>query len=121
MVRIQSQEAGVCTVLVLNRFIVQDGVEAFEQRAHAALAELAASPGYLRGDLTRALDDPTHWCLITEWLNVGSYGRALGRFEVKLTATPLLAESVMEPSAYETLATALPGGSVEHRAGDSAY
>lgn len=104
----------------MNRFLVPDDPAAFVARAHAALAELAASPGYVRGELIRALDDPTHWCLLTEWQNVGSYRRALGRFEVKITATPLLAESLMEPSAYETLALADPGGSVQTRVGDTA-
>jgi hypothetical protein len=109
----------------MNRFVVTDtddtaAVASFQERAHAALAELAASPGYLRGELTRALDDPASWCLLTEWSNVGSYRRALGRFEVKLTATPLLAESLMEPSAFETLASAPPGGPVERREGDLA-
>ena len=92
-------------MLVLNRFVVaSDRRTRFVERAHAALAALAAPPGYLRGELTRSLDEPEHWCLLTEWKNVGSYRRALGRFDVKITATPLLAESLMEPSAYETLA-----------------
>lgn len=104
----------------MNRFLVPDDPTSFVQRAHAALAELATSPGYVRGELTRALDDPTHWCLVTEWQNVGSYRRALGRFEVKIAATPLLAESVMEPSAYETLAVAAPGEPVQSRLGDTA-
>lgn len=104
----------------MNRFLVPSDPAAFVERAHAALAELAASPGYLRGELTRALDDPTQWCLLTEWRNVGSYRRALGRFEVKMTAIPLLAESLMEPSAYETLAVAPPGGAVESQTGDLA-
>ena len=107
-------------MLVLNRFLVASDPDTFVERAHAALAELAACEGYLRGELTRALDDPTHWVLLTEWRNVGSYRRALGRYEVKITATPLLAESLMEPSAYETLAVAEPGAAVETRTGDLA-
>jgi hypothetical protein len=108
-------------VLVLNRFLVDDGaVETFTGRAHAALAALAACPGYVRGRLTRALDEPDHWCLITEWESVGGYRRALGAFDVKVTATPLLAESLDEPSAYETLAAAEPGGDVVTRASDRA-
>lgn len=107
-------------MLVLNRFVVAADQPIFVERAHAALAALAASPGYVRGELTRALDDPEHWCLVTEWQNVGSYRRALGRFEVKVTATPLLAESLMEPSAYETLAAAAPGSAVETFTADRA-
>jgi hypothetical protein len=77
-----------------------------------ALEKLAACPGYRRGTLGRAYDDPTQWCLATEWESVGAYRRALGNYEVKLYATPLLAESHDEPSAFEPLATAEPGGAV---------
>ncbi|MFV2102607.1 antibiotic biosynthesis monooxygenase family protein [Micromonospora sp. LOL_024] len=108
-------------MLVTNRFVVDDdNAEAFAARAHAALAALAAAPGYLRGQLVRALDDPRHWCLVTEWESVGTYRRALGGFDVKITAVPLLAESVDEPSAYEALATAAPGGDVVTVASDRA-
>ncbi|MBQ1052913.1 antibiotic biosynthesis monooxygenase [Micromonospora sp. C51] len=108
-------------MLVTNRFVVDEDVaEAFTARAHAALAALAARPGYQRGQLVRALDDPRHWCLVTEWESVGTYRRALGGFDVKITAVPLLAESVDEPSAYEPLATAAPGGDVVAVASDRA-
>jgi hypothetical protein len=108
-------------VLVTNRFVVDDEkTEAFTERAHAALAALAARPGYLRGELLRALDDPTHWCLVTEWESVGTYRRALGGFDVKVHATPLLAESLDEPSAFETLASAAPQGEIVVVASDRA-
>ncbi|GAB3813377.1 antibiotic biosynthesis monooxygenase family protein [Micromonospora zhanjiangensis] len=100
-------------MLVTNRFVLdEDAAASFTERAHAALAALADRPGYLRGRLLRALDDPRHWTLLTEWESVGSYRRALGAFEVKIAAVPLLAESVDEPSAYETLASAGPAGPV---------
>jgi heme oxygenase (mycobilin-producing) len=108
-------------MLVLNRFVVppeeQDG---FVERAHAALAALAERPGYLSGRLTRALDDPAHWTLVTEWESVGAYRRALGGFDVKVHATPLLALSVDGPSAFETLASAEPGQPVVVEASDRA-
>ncbi|WP_027341207.1 antibiotic biosynthesis monooxygenase family protein [Hamadaea tsunoensis] len=106
-------------MLVFNRFVVADE-EAFVPRAHAALGALAEAPGYLRGELTRSLDEPQSWCLVTEWEHVGAYRRALSRFDVKITATPLLAESLFEPTAYETLATAAPGAQVEVRSSDRA-
>jgi heme oxygenase (mycobilin-producing) len=111
-------------VLVVNRFVVDEdergAVERFTERAHAALAALAARPGYRRGSLNRALDDPRHWCLLTEWDSVGTYRRALGDFTVKVEATPLLAESLDEPSAYEALALAEPGGEIRVAASDRA-
>jgi hypothetical protein len=95
----------VTDVLVVNRFVV--GVDAgddFAERAGLALAALAARPGYVRGELGRAYDDPAHWALVTEWESVGAYRRALGAYDVKVHATPLLAQSVDEPSAFEVLA-----------------
>src|SRR3954447_26157187 len=100
-------------MLVLNRFVVPPVTQDdFVLRAHAALAALADRPGYLSGRLTRALDDPTSWTLVTEWESVGAYRRALGGFAVKVPAPPVLSESLDEPSAYETLASAEPGGQV---------
>lgn len=108
-------------MLVLNRFVIDpDGQDDFVQRAHTALGALAERPGYRSGRLTRALDEPTHWVLVTEWETVGTYRRALGAFDVKVHATPLLAESVDAPSAFETLASAVPGGPVETTASDRA-
>jgi hypothetical protein len=108
-------------MLVLNRFVVPpDTQDGFAERAHAALAALADRAGYLAGRLTRALDDPAHWTLVTEWESVGAYRRALGGFDVKVHATPLLALSVDGPSAFETLASAVPGGEVVVEASDRA-
>ena len=102
-------------MLVVNRFIVPTDEAAqteFTDRATAALAVLAAQRGYVRGDLGRAYDDPSHWTLVTVWESVGAYRRALGTFDVKVHATPLLAQSADEPSAYEVLGQAEAGGAV---------
>jgi quinol monooxygenase YgiN len=108
-------------VLVVNRFEVdgdEGAVTAFVERAHQALAVLAARPGYRSGQLARSLDEPDQWTLVTEWESVGAYRRALGHFDVKVGATPLLATSRNEPSAYEVLASAAPGGEVVTRSSD---
>ena len=110
-------------MLVVNRFIVStDEAEAtgFADRAAAALEVLAARPGYVRGELGRAYDDPAHWSLVTAWESVGAYRRALGAYDVRVHATPLLAQSIDEPSAYEVLAGAEPGDSVVRSASDRA-
>ena len=108
-------------MLVLNRFVVPPDTSAdFVEKAHAALAALAARPGYQSGRLTRALDDPAYWTLVTEWESVGAYRRALGAFEVKVNSVPLLSQSLDEPSAFETLASAAPGGEIEVAASDRA-
>lgn len=89
-----------------------DGGEDFALRAGAALGALALRPGYLRGTLGRSTDDPDAWVLLTEWENVGSYRRALGGYEVKLHATPLLASALDVPGGFEALLDVAPGGAV---------
>lgn len=108
-------------MLALHRFVVaSERTAEVTAQAHAALAALAARPGYRGGELTRALDDPARWCLVTRWESVGAYRRAWGDLDVRATATPLLAGAVPEPSAYEVLATAPPGGPVTGFASDRA-
>ena len=80
--------------------------------ARAALVGLAACPGYVRGSVGRSADDPGAWLLLTEWENVGSYRRALGAYQVKVTLTPLMADAQDLPSAFESLVEAGPDGSV---------
>jgi quinol monooxygenase YgiN len=92
-------------MLVVSRFAVPEArAEEFAAQARTALEALAARPGYRRGELGRSLDEPGYWCLVTEWESVGTYRRALSAYDVKLHATPLLAQSMDEPSAYEVLA-----------------
>jgi hypothetical protein len=95
-----------------------DGSADFVERAQAALAALALRPGYVRGTLGRSTDDPDAWLLLTEWENVGSYRRALGGYEVKLHATPLLASALDVPGAFEDLLDVGADGTVNARASD---
>lgn len=90
----------------------------FAERAQAALAALAACPGYVRGTVGRSTDDPAAWILLTEWANVGSYRRALGKYEVKLHATPLLASAQDVPGGFEPLLDVAPGGASISRPSD---
>jgi heme oxygenase (mycobilin-producing) len=106
-------------VLLVARFVVDDA-QAFQEQAEAALSALAAQPGFRSARLTRALDDPGHWCLIAEWDSVGAYRRALSAFEVRVVAAPLLAEAIDEPSAYEALLAIQPGGPIVSSASDRA-
>jgi heme oxygenase (mycobilin-producing) len=79
------------------------GDETFEAQAQRALDALSARPGFVRGSLGRSTDDDTAWVLVTEWANVGSYRRALGDYDVKLRATPLLGRAIDLPSSFESL------------------
>jgi heme oxygenase (mycobilin-producing) len=103
-------------VIAITHFA--DGGADFVERAHAALAALATRPGYLRGTVGRSTDDPTAWVLLTEWENVGSYRRALGGYDVKLRATPLLASALDVPGGFETLLDVAPGGAAVSRDSD---
>jgi hypothetical protein len=101
------------------RFTVADGSEVhFQEAAREVLALLAGRPGYLRGQLGQAYDEPRLWCLLTEWESVGAYRRALGSYDVKVKLTPLLGQARDEPTAFEPLATAAPGGTVTVTASD---
>lgn len=71
--------------------------------ARTALAALAARPGFVAGRVGRSTDSATDWVLVTEWDNVGSYRRALGNYDVKLNATPLLARAADGPTSFEEL------------------
>lgn len=91
-------------MFVVARFDVagEDG-DGFLERAREALAALAARPGYRAGQVGRSVDEPEVWTLVTEWEGVGAYRRALSAYDVKMRATPLLAQARDEPSAFEAL------------------
>jgi hypothetical protein len=93
-------------VIVISRFRPAEG---FLTRAEPALAAFAACPGFLRGHVGRAVDDPALWTIVTQWDSVGSFRRSLSAFDVKVHAAPLLAEAVEEPSAFEVLVAAEGG------------
>lgn len=95
----------------------RSGTPDFEQRAAVALETLAQRTGFVRGSLGRSTDDTADWLLITEWSNVGSYRRALGNYDVKLQATPLLGEALDLPSSFEPLLETA-GGAVITRESD---
>jgi hypothetical protein len=43
------------------------------------------------------------WVLVSEWINVGSYRRALGSYDVKMASGVLMGAAMNEPSAYEVV------------------
>ena len=93
-------------MIVVTRFDVPtDEAQAFLPRAQAALAAFADRPGFVRGRVGRAADDPTAWVLTTEWEGVGAYRRSLSAYDVKVEAAPLLGLGRDEVSAFEVLYT----------------
>jgi quinol monooxygenase YgiN len=112
-------------VIVMTRFDVPEAdAAAFLPKAQAALDAFAARPGFVRGRVGRAADDPTAWVLSTEWDGVGAYRRSLSAYDVKVDAAPLLGLGRDEPSAFEVLVacdTAQPlAASPSRRAADAA-
>ena len=107
-------------MIVVTRFDVpeQDG-PGFLERARVALAAFAARPGYVRGRVGRAADEPTAWVLTTEWEGVGAYRRSLSAYDVKVDAAPLLGLARDEASAFEVV-HADEGSTPSRRAADAA-
>lgn len=108
-------------MIVVTRFDVGDADgSSFMDRARVALAALAARPGYRGGRVGRAVDAPSSWLITTEWDDMGSYRRSLSGYDVKIAATPLLAQAIGEPSAYEVLYDDGPGASAGVKVSDRA-
>jgi heme oxygenase (mycobilin-producing) len=103
-------------MISITHFAVPRAEESFEGQARVALEVLAARPGFVRGSAGRSTDDAEQWVLVTQWRDIGSYRRALGNYEVKLHATPLMAQALDQASSFEALVEMDAGGSVEvHR------
>jgi hypothetical protein len=104
------------TVLVVTRHRLplpgQPDTPAALGALREVLAALAERPGFRRGWLTRAVDEPELLVLAHEWDDVGSYRRALSAYEVKLL-WPVLATAADEASAFEVLVTRTPDAVVE--------
>jgi hypothetical protein len=96
-------------VFVVIRFRVVEGEQGeFAVRLQAAVDVLRKQKGFVAARVGRNVDDPELIALCMEWLNVGSYRRALSPYEVKLTAVPLLSLAIDEPTAYDDLPELLP-------------
>lgn len=88
-------------MLAIARFnIVPSDAAIFKAEAEAALAVLGKCLGFIDGQVGRNTDDDHLWVLVTRWINVGSYRRALGVSEVKYAVVPLLSRAIDEPGAY---------------------
>jgi quinol monooxygenase YgiN len=95
-------------VIAVTRFeVAADEADGFLAEARAALAAFEACEGYVRGRIGRSPDQPTAWVMTTEWVGVGAYRRGLSAYDVKVTATPLMARAKDEPTAFEVLVTDL--------------
>ena len=106
-------------MIVVMQFVTDDEA-VFVEQLEVALTTLAARPGYVAGRAGRSTDEPDAWILVTEWASVGAYRRALGNYDVKLYATPLLAQALDRPSAFEELLGVDGSGVVTRQSSDRA-
>lgn len=90
-------------VLVVARLRPPDDEESFRSDVRVALDALASRPGHVASRLAQALDDPSMWVLVSEWVNVGSYRRALSSYDVKMASSALMGAVVNEPTAYDVV------------------
>ncbi len=97
-------------VIVVTRFIVPDSEAAdFLHGARQFIAALEQRPGHVSSRTARALDDADRWLVISEWVGVGAWRRALSAYEVRLEAVPFMARAEAEPSVYETVSPEAAG------------
>ena len=75
----------------------QEACRASLERAYQVFSE---REGFISGDFGQNLDDNELWTLVTHWVNVGSYRRALSSTVIKMEVVPLLATAIDEPGAY---------------------
>jgi hypothetical protein len=92
-------------VIAVSRFRVAEADRpSFEVVGAPAVQLLTAQPGLVSLDFGVNLDDPELWALVTKWVDVGSYRRALGSSN-RVVLWPLLALAIDEPSAYDDVDT----------------
>lgn len=105
------QSIRLVVVLVITRYRVAGAdQQAFRADAEAALQALVSRPGCTGGTVGRAVDDPQLWTLTTTWESVGAYRRALGAYQVKVVAVPLMYRAIDEATAFEPLLAWTPAG-----------
>ncbi|MBB2912118.1 quinol monooxygenase YgiN [Streptosporangium becharense] len=87
-------------MLALIRYSVpQDRTEEFTARAYEIVDAFAGQPGFVRGRVSRSVDEPELWALVSEWDGAGFYRRALSA--ARMVMYPLMTLMVNEPSAFE--------------------
>ncbi|MEI7453403.1 MAG: antibiotic biosynthesis monooxygenase [Actinomycetes bacterium] len=98
------EDSSAPILVVVNRFrVAEHEAASFASDARVALATLAQSVGFIDGVLAQSTDEADLRMISTRWINVGSYRRALSRFEVKISAIPLLSTAIDESSAFEAV------------------
>ena len=96
-------------MFVVIRFRVDEAAQPeFIDRLETAVEVLSRQKGFVAARTGRNADEPDLLALSMEWVNIGSYRRALSPYEVKLAAVPLLSQAIDEPTAYDDLSEFAP-------------
>jgi hypothetical protein len=82
--------------------------------AKAAMKILQARPGFVSSSVFHNADSAERYLIKTDWLDVGSYRRALGSMEAKIGVWPFLANMRDEPTAFEMLMDFTPNSLTEY-------
>ena len=83
-------------------FDVSDSAS-WKLEAKQAMSVLQARLGFVSGSIFHNADSSERYLIKTDWLDVGSYRRALGSMEAKIGVWPFLANMRDEPTAFELL------------------
>lgn len=80
----------------------------------AAMKILQTRPGFVSSSVFHNADSAERYLIKTDWLDVGSYRRALGSMEAKIGVWPFLANMRDEPTAFEMLMDFTPNSLTEY-------
>ncbi|MEO3858578.1 antibiotic biosynthesis monooxygenase family protein [Acrocarpospora sp. B8E8] len=87
-------------MLAVIRYSVPEAqTDQFTGQATEILDLLAAQDGFVRGQVSRSVDEPNLWALVSEWDGAGFYRRALSA--ARMAMYPLMTLMINEPSGYE--------------------
>lgn len=94
-------------------FTVSD-VESWLVDATSAVEILTQRPGFVDASVIRSADEPDQLLVLSQWIDVGSYRRALSSTESKMGVWPFLANMHDQSSAFETLIAADGSGITQY-------
>ena len=78
-------------------------VDAWLKQAASAIEILTQRTGFIDASVIRSADEHDQFLVLSQWIDVGSYRRALSSTEAKMGVWPFLATMHDRPSAFETL------------------
>ncbi|GIH29137.1 hypothetical protein Aph01nite_74470 [Acrocarpospora phusangensis] len=84
---------------VIRYSVPESQADHFSGQAREILDLFASQDGFVRGQVSRSVDEPNLWALVSEWEGAGFYRRALSA--ARMALYPLMTLMINEPSGYE--------------------